>query len=151
LVCNNINDAVVPANYNTPSQLVISGSISGIEQACKELEEKGARVIPLTVGGAFHSPLMESARKSLQEAIESTSFSDPFCPIYQNVTAEATTDVDVIRANLINQLTGSVRWSQTIQNMMANNVDHFIEVGGKGRILLGMVRKINRKAQMEML
>ena len=82
---------------------------------------------------------------------ESTNFSEPFCPIYQNVTAEATTNVDVIRTNLINQLTGSVRWSQTIQNMMANNVDHFIEVGGKGKILLGMVRKINRKAQMEML
>ncbi|MCH2021913.1 MAG: ACP S-malonyltransferase [Saprospiraceae bacterium] len=150
-ICNNISDIVVPANYNTPSQLVISGSISGIQKASKELEEKGARVIPLSVGGAFHSPLMDSAKKNLQEAIEATTFSTPFCPIYQNVTAEPTTDITTIRANLINQLTGSVRWSQTIQNMMVNNVSHFVEVGGKGRILLGMVRKINRKAQMEML
>jgi len=150
-VCAEIEDVVVPANYNTPSQLVISGSMPGIAEASKVLAEKGARVVPLTVGGAFHSPLMDSAKKSLQEAIESTPFSTPFCPIYQNVTAEATTDIDVIRTNLINQLTGSVRWSQTIQNMMTEDVDHFVEVGGKGRILLGMVRKINRKAKMEML
>jgi [acyl-carrier-protein] S-malonyltransferase len=149
-VCEEIEN-VVPANYNTPSQLVISGSMAGIQQASKVLAEKGARVVPLTVGGAFHSPLMDSAKKSLQEAIESTPFETPFCPIYQNVTAGATTDIDVIRTNLINQLTGSVRWSQTIQNMMTEDVDHFVEVGGKGRILLGMVRKINRKAKMEML
>lgn len=150
-VCNDIDAVVVPANYNTPSQLVISGSMEGIAAANKVLEEKGARVIPLTVGGAFHSPLMESAKQRLKEAIEATNFATPFCPIYQNVTAKATTDIDEIRANLINQLTGSVRWSQTIQNMMAEGVEHFVEVGGKGRILLGMVRKINRKAQMEML
>ncbi|BDS10062.1 ACP S-malonyltransferase [Aureispira anguillae] len=150
-VCAAVDAVVVPANYNTPSQLVISGSIAGIEQASKALEEKGARVIPLTVGGAFHSPLMDSAKQSLQEAIEATTFNTPFCPIYQNVTAAPTTDVDAIRTNLINQLTGSVRWSQTIQNMMADGMEHFVEVGGKGRILLGMVRKINRKAQMEML
>ena len=94
---------------------------------------------------------MESAKTKLQAAIESTDFKTPFCPIYQNVTAEPTTDIDTIRTNLINQLTGSVRWSQTIQNMLANEVEQFIEVGGKGRILLGMVRKINRKAQMHML
>jgi len=150
-VCNEVEAAVVPANYNTPSQLVISGSLEGVEQASKLLEEKGARVIPLTVGGAFHSPLMDSAKQSLQEAIESTTFSTPSCPIYQNVTAKATTSVDEIRTNLINQLTGSVRWSQTIQTMLEDGIEHFVEVGGKGRILLGMVRKINRKAQMEML
>ncbi|WMX12798.1 MULTISPECIES: ACP S-malonyltransferase [unclassified Aureispira] len=150
-ICNEVEAVVVPANYNTPSQLVISGSLEGIEQASKLLEEKGARVIPLTVGGAFHSPLMDSAKQSLQEAIESTKFSTPMCPVYQNVTAKATTDIDEIRTNLINQLTGSVRWSQTIQNMLEDGIEHFVEVGGKGRILLGMVRKINRKAQMEML
>lgn len=150
-VCSGIEAVVVPANYNSPSQLVISGSMAGIEQASKELEEKGARVIPLTVGGAFHSPLMNSAKQSLQEAIEQTTFTKPNCSIYQNVTATATTDIDEIRTNLINQLTGAVRWSQTIQNMMAEEIEHFVEVGGKGRILLGMVRKINRKAQMEML
>jgi [acyl-carrier-protein] S-malonyltransferase len=149
--CASVDAVVVPANYNTPSQLVISGSIAGIEAASAALSEKGARVIPLTVGGAFHSPLMESAKTKLQAAIEATDFKTPFCPIYQNVTAQATTDIDAIRANLINQLTGSVRWSQTIQNMLSNEVEQFIEVGGKGRILLGMVRKINRKAQMQML
>lgn len=149
--CASIDAVVVPANYNTPSQLVISGSIAGIEAASAALSEKGARVIPLTVGGAFHSPLMESAKTKLQAAIEATDFKTPFCPIYQNVTAQATTDIDAIRTNLINQLTGSVRWSQTIQNMLSNEVEQFIEVGGKGRILLGMVRKINRKAQMQML
>lgn len=150
-VCQEVEAVVVPANYNTPSQLVISGSLEGVAQASKLLEEKGARVIPLTVGGAFHSPLMDSAKQSLQEAIESTTFSTPTCPIYQNVTAKATTSVDEIRTNLINQLTGSVRWSQTIQTMLEDGIEHFVEVGGKGRILLGMVRKINRKAQMEML
>lgn len=150
-VCNEISEVVVPANYNTPSQLVISGSLKGIELASRQLEEAGAKVIPLTVGGAFHSPLMESARKNLQEAIESTNFNKPLCPIYQNVSAMPTDDIDSIRKNLIDQLTGSVKWSQSIQNMMANGVDHFIEVGGRGRILLGMVRKIDRKANMEML
>lgn len=149
--CQEVEAVVVPANYNTPSQLVISGSTQGVEEASKILTEKGARVIPLTVGGAFHSPLMNSAKQSLQEAIENTTFSTPSCPIYQNVTAKATTDVDEIRANLINQLTGSVRWSPTIQTMLAEGIEHFVEVGGKGRILLGMVRKINRKAKMEML
>ncbi len=150
-VCESIEAVVVPANYNTPGQLVISGSIAGVKQACKELEEKGARAIPLVVGGAFHSPLMESAKQSLQEAIEATSFTTPFCPIYQNVTATETTDVATIRTNLINQLTGSVRWKPTIEKMMEDGFNHFVEVGGRGRILLGMVRKINRRANMEML
>jgi len=150
-VCADIEAVVVPANYNTPRQLVISGSMDGIAAANKQLEEKGARVIPLSVGGAFHSPLMASAKQQLKEAIENTSFATPTCPIYQNFTAQPTTDIEEIRQNLIDQLTGSVRWSQTIQNMLENGIEHFIEVGGKGKILLGMVRKINRKAKMEML
>lgn len=148
-VCAAIKDVVVPANYNSPGQLVISGTLAGVEQACKALEEKGAKAVPLTVGGAFHSPLMDSAKQSLKEAIESTNFSTPICPIYQNVTAQPTTDIAAIRTNLINQLTGSVRWSQSIQNMLDNGIESFVEVGGRGNILLGMVRKINRKAQME--
>lgn len=150
-VCANIDEVVVPANYNTPGQLVISGSIEGIKQASEELTEKQVRVIPLSVGGAFHSPLMQSAQEELSQAIEQTTFSTPFCPIYQNVTAKPTTDVAEIKANLINQLTGAVRWSQTIQNMLAEGIEHFVEVGGKGRILLGMVKRINRKVKMEML
>lgn len=150
-VCKETARVVVPANYNTPSQLVISGSLQGVEDASKALAEQGARVIPLKVGGAFHSPLMASAEAQLKAAIEATDFQTPFCPIYQNVTAQATTDVATIRQNLINQLTGSVRWSQSIQTMLDDGFDHFIEVGGKGRILLGMVRKINRKVAMEML
>ena len=150
-VCASITEAVVPANYNTSSQLVISGSVTGVQMACAQLEEKGARAIPLAVGGAFHSPLMDSAKQKLQEAIENTHFSTPLCPIYQNVTAQPTDDIATIKTNLINQLTGSVRWAQTIENMMSNGIEHFVEVGGRSRILLGMVRKINRKAQMEML
>ena len=150
-ICAETADVVVPANYNTPSQLVISGSLAGVEQASKALAEAGARVIPLNVGGAFHSPLMASAEAQLKAAIEATDFQTPFCPIYQNVTAQATTDVATIRQNLINQLTGSVRWSQSVQNMLADGFDSCTEVGGKGRILLGMVRKINRKVAMEML
>lgn len=150
-VCAAIDEVVVPANYNTPGQLVISGSVAGVAAASAQLAEQGARVIPLKVGGAFHSPLMASAKARLQAAIENTAFATPFCPIYQNVTAAATTDVNTIRTNLINQLTGSVRWSQTIQTMLDDDFGHFVEVGGKGRILLGMVRKINRQAQMEML
>lgn len=150
-VCNEVEAVVVPANYNTPGQLVISGSLEGVAEASKLLAEKSARVIPLAVGGAFHSPLMNSAKQDLQEAIESTTFSTPMCPIYQNVTAKATQNIDEIRTNLTNQLTGSVRWSQTIQTIVEDGIDHFVEVGGKGRILLGMVRKIDRKSKMEML
>lgn len=150
-LCAATEAVVVPANYNTPSQLVISGSLAGVEQASKALAEAGARVIPLKVGGAFHSPLMASAEAQLKAAIEATDFQTPFCPIYQNVTAQATTDIATIRQNLINQLTGSVRWSQSVQNMLADGFDSFTEVGGKGRILLGMVRKINRKVEMQML
>lgn len=150
-ICEETDAVVVPANYNTPSQLVISGSLAGVEQASSILADHGARVIPLKVGGAFHSPLMASAEAQLKAAIEATDFQTPFCPIYQNVTAQPTTDTATIRQNLINQLTGSVRWSQSVQNMLTDGFDHFVEVGGKGRILLGMVRKINRKVTMEML
>lgn len=150
-VCSETKAIVVPANYNTPSQLVISGAVEGIAAASEALSEAGARVIPLAVGGAFHSPLMQGAQDDLRKAIEQTTFSTPQCPIYQNVTAGPVTSIDEIRANLINQLTGSVRWSQTIQNMMAEGVEAFTEVGGRGNILLGMVRKINRKATMHML
>ena len=150
-VCANIEEVVVPANYNTPSQLVISGSIEGVKKASEELVKRQVRVFPLSVGGAFHSPLMQSAQEELSQAIEQTPFSSPFCPIYQNVTAEATTDVTIIKVNLINQLTAAVRWSQTIENMLATGIAHFVEVGGKGRVLLGMVKRMNPKVKMEML
>lgn len=150
-VCAAIDEVVIPANYNTASQLVISGSVAGVEAASKALGEKGAKAIPLAVGGAFHSPLMDSAKQRLQQAIEKTTFNAPICPIYQNVTALPTQDVVEIRHNLINQLTGAVRWSQSIQNMIQNDIKHFVEVGGRGRILLGMLRKIDRSVGMEVL
>jgi [acyl-carrier-protein] S-malonyltransferase len=150
-VCASIDEVVIPANYNTASQLVISGSIEGVAAASKQLSENGAKAIPLAVGGAFHSPLMDSAKQKLQQAIEQTEFARPICPIYQNVTALPTQDVLEIRKNLINQLTGAVRWSQTIQNMIGNDIKHFVEVGGRGRILLGMIRKIDRSVGMEVL
>jgi [acyl-carrier-protein] S-malonyltransferase len=151
-VCAGIKEhVVVAANYNNPGQLVISGSLAGVAEASRQLSEKGAKVIPISVGGAFHSPLMLSAQEELQKAIEQTNISVPFCPVYQNINALAVTDVSQIKANLINQLTGAVRWQQIIENMLNNGITQFIEVGGKGRILLGMVRKITRDAQMEML
>lgn len=150
-VCAACKNVVVPANYNNPGQLVISGSMAGVAEASAMLTERGAKVIPLSVGGAFHSPLMQSAQDELQQAIEQTQFSTPFCPIYQNVNAQPFTDTNDIKTNLINQLTGSVRWQQSVENMIANGITHFVEVGGRGRILLGMVRKITREAQMDML
>ena len=151
-ICAGIKEhIVVAANYNNPGQLVISGSIAGVEEASKQLAEKGAKAIPLSVGGAFHSPLMQSAQEDLQKAIENTIISKPFCPVYQNVNAQAVVDIDQIKINLINQLTGPVRWQQIIENMTAEGINHFVEVGGKGRILLGMVRKISREVEMEML
>ena len=150
-VCAACENVVVPANYNNPGQLVISGSLAGVAEASALLAERGAKVIPLSVGGAFHSPLMQSAQDELQQAIEQTEFSTPFCPIYQNVNAQPFTDVNDIKTNLINQLTGSVRWQQTVENMVANGVTSLVEVGGRGRILLGMVRKITREVQMDML
>ncbi len=151
-VCAGIAEhIVVAANYNNPGQLVISGSIEGVAEASRQLSEKGAKVIPLSVGGAFHSPLMMSAQEELQKAIEGTVISSPFCPVYQNINAQPVTEVSQIKTNLINQLTGAVRWQQIIENMLGNGISHFVEVGGKGRILLGMVRKITRDAQMDQL
>ncbi len=145
-VCAGLDEIVVPANYNCPGQLVISGSVKGIEKAVEKLKEAGARrALILPVGGAFHSPLMESAREELKKAIEETSFSTPACPIYQNVDAKPATKPEIIRHNLIEQLTAPVRWTQTLQNMIAEGVTEFIEVGGKGKVLQGMVKKVDRK------
>jgi len=151
-ICDDIADIVVPANYNCPGQLVISGTINGIEHAVEKMKEAGARrALVLPVGGAFHSPMMEPAREELQKAIEATDFKSPQCPIYQNVTAQAETEPERIRQNLIEQLTAPVRWTQTIQNMLAAGVTQFIEVGGTGKVLQGMVKKVNRKIPTETL
>lgn len=141
-ICNEISEVVVPANYNTPGQLVISGSIAGIDEACEKLKAAGAkRALPLKVGGAFHSPLMEPARVELAEAIMNTPFNTPVCPIYQNVNAKPSTDPEVIKQNLIAQLTSPVRWTQTIQNMATDGGDDFMELG-PGNVLQGMIKKI---------
>ncbi len=132
------------ANYNCPGQLVISGEIEAIDQACETLTEKGARrALVLPVGGAFHSPLMEPAHEELAAAIEATRFDQPICPIYQNVTAKAVTDPKEIKENLIAQLTAPVRWTQTIQQMIADGGTEFIELG-PGKVLQGLMRKIDR-------
>ncbi len=146
--CLSINEIVVAANFNCPGQLVISGSNVGIEKACELLKEKGAkRALPLPVGGAFHSPLMEPARAELQKAIEATHFSNPICPIYQNFTAKATSNPDEIKSNLISQLTAPVRWTQSVQAMVADGATNFIEVG-PGKVLSGLVKKIHREAEV---
>ena len=143
---------MVPANYNTPGQLVISGTRKGIEQITPILQEKGAkRVVVLAVGGAFHSPLMQPAQDELAEAIRNTPFQAPICPIYQNVNAKAVTDPEEIRNNLIAQLTAPVKWTQTIEQMVQDGVQLFIEVGGSGAVLRGMIRKINKEAATESL
>lgn len=145
-VCKSIDEVVVPANYNCPGQLVISGSIAGIDQACEILTEKGAkRAIKLPVGGAFHSPLMEPAREKLAAAIESTTFSQPTCKIYQNVSAQAVSDPEEIKKNLIAQLTAPVKWTQTAQNMIADGATSFTEIG-PGKVLQGLIKKVDRKA-----
>jgi [acyl-carrier-protein] S-malonyltransferase len=137
-----IDEVVVPANYNSPGQLVISGSIKGIELACEELKAAGAkRALPLKVGGAFHSPLMEPARIELATAIEATNFNTPICPVYQNVDAKPYSDPALIKANLVAQLTSPVRWTQTVKNMVADGGNLFIEVG-PGTVLQGLVKKI---------
>tara|TARA_B100001758_G_scaffold57545_1_gene47612 strand:- start:419 stop:1300 length:882 start_codon:yes stop_codon:yes gene_type:complete len=144
-ICNNIDHIVVPANYNCPGQLVISGSFEGIDLACKKLTEAGARrAIKLQVGGAFHSPLMESAKKELEEAIKETKIMDGECPIFQNFTAKSTNDKDLIKRNLINQLTGPVRWTQIMENMIKSELSEVIEVG-PGKVLQGLFKKINRE------
>ncbi|MCD4680053.1 MAG: ACP S-malonyltransferase [Bacteroidales bacterium] len=146
-VCEGINEIVVPANYNSPGQLVISGSVKGIEIACEQLKEAGAkRALPLKVGGAFHSPLMESARIELADAINSTSFKNGICPIYQNVDAAAVTDPEKIKQNLISQLTSPVRWAQIMQNQISDGALIFIEVG-PGTVLQGLVKKIDRSLE----
>jgi len=143
-VCESIKDAiVVPANYNCPGQLVISGSIEGIDKACVLLKEKGAkRALKLPVGGAFHSPLMQPASEELQAAINATNFKTPICPVYQNVNAYPQTNPDDIKQNLIAQLTAPVRWTQTVKNMITDGADEFIELG-PGDVLKGLVKKIN--------
>lgn len=146
-VCESIAEVVVAANYNCPGQLVISGSNKGIEIACEKMKEAGAkRALPLPVGGAFHSPLMEPAREELAKAIESTNFNQPICPVFQNVNGLPSTDVSVIKENLIAQLTSPVRWTQTIEKMIADGGTEFIECG-PGKVLQGLVRKINADAE----
>lgn len=141
-VCASIDEVVVAANYNCPGQLVISGSNKGIEIACEKLKAAGAkRALPLPVGGAFHSPLMEPAREELAAAIESTKFSQPVCPVYQNVNALPSTDVEQIKKNLIAQLTAPVRWTQSVQNMVKDGAKTFVECG-PGKVLQGLVKKI---------
>ena len=144
-VCNEIDDIVVPANYNSPGQIVISGSIPGIDKAVEILSEKGAkRAIKLSVGGAFHSPLMEPARQELEEAILAAPFSTPLCPVYQNVSAEPTQDPVLIRQNLIAQLTAPVRWTQTVKDMIRDGASGFTEVG-PGKVLQGLIKKVDRQ------
>jgi [acyl-carrier-protein] S-malonyltransferase len=148
-VQNETGEVVVPANYNCPGQLVISGSIKGVEIACEKMKAAGAkRALILPVGGAFHSSLMEPARKELQEAIEKTSFHTPKCPIYQNVVAKPVIDKDEIKENLIAQLTGAVRWAQSIQAMISNGATKFTEVG-PGKVLQGLVLKINKEMEVD--
>ncbi len=146
-VCATTDGIVVAANYNCPGQLVISGEIDAINAACETLKSEGARrALVLPVGGAFHSPMMEPAREELAAAIENTTFSKPNCPIYQNVTASAIIDESEIKANLISQLTAPVRWTQSVQQMITDGASLFTEVG-PGKVLQGLVRKINREAQ----
>ena len=148
-VCAEISGVVVPANYNCPGQLVISGSVTSIELACEKLKEEGARrAMVLPVGGAFHSPLMEPAREELASAIENTAFNTPICPVYQNVNAMAVSNPDEIKKNLVLQLTGAVRWTQIMENMLKDVADQVIEVG-PGRVLQGLFKKVNRELETE--
>lgn len=143
-VCSSLNEIVVAANYNSPGQIVISGSIEGIDKAIEALKEKGAkRTIKLAVGGAFHSPLMEPARKELEEAIRSTKFSKPICPVYQNVNSNPSIDPEIIKANLASQLTSPVLWYQSVKNMIAGGATSFTEVG-PGNVLQGLIKKVSK-------
>ena len=143
-ICQRLSDVVVPANYNCPGQLVISGTIEGVDRACVLMTEAGAkRALKLNVGGAFHSPLMEAARVELQQAIQHTEIREPVCPIYQNIDAKPYRDVESIKHNLIAQLTGAVRWRQTVERMIQDGANSFTEVG-PGSILQGLVKKVNR-------
>ena len=146
---NETGEVVVPANYNCPGQLVISGSLKGIDIACERMKAAGAkRALVLPVGGAFHSPLMLPAKKELQAAIESTQFHNPTCAVYQNVAAKAVMDKEEIKQNLIDQLTGAVRWTQSVQAMIADGASRFTEAG-PGKVLQGLVMKINKEMQVE--
>lgn len=147
-ICASIDgEIVVPANYNCPGQLVISGTTRGIEIACEKMKEAGAkRALPLPVGGAFHSPLMEPAREKLEKAINETVFHHPLCPIYQNVSTTGMTDLDMIKENLIAQLTAPVKWTQSVQNMVDDGATQFLECG-PGKVLQGLVKKIYKDAQ----
>ncbi|PRY87670.1 ACP S-malonyltransferase [Mongoliibacter ruber] len=147
-ICNSIDSQiVVAANYNCPGQLVISGSNEGITIACERMKEAGAkRALPLPVGGAFHSPLMEPAREKLEKAIQETTFSSPICPVYQNVSTTAVSDVEEIKKNLIAQLTAPVKWTQSVQNMVKDGATLFIECG-PGKVLQGLVKKIHKEAE----
>lgn len=143
-VCAGIDAVVVAANYNCPGQIVISGSIEGVDLACQKLTEAGARrALKLNVGGAFHSPLMEPARLELKDAIEKVTILPPVCPIYQNVDPTPNTNPEKIKTNLITQLTGAVKWTQTLERMIADGADEFVEVG-PGNVLQGLVKKVNR-------
>jgi [acyl-carrier-protein] S-malonyltransferase len=148
-VCSGIGEVVVPANYNSPGQIVISGSVSGIDKAVAALSERGAkRAIRLPVGGAFHSPLMEPAKEELRQAIEATTFSEPVCPVYQNVNASPSSDPGAIRNNLVLQLVSPVRWTQTVQRMIADGAVRFTEVG-PGSVLQGLIKKTDRSVTTE--
>lgn len=149
-VCDSIDEIVIPANYNCPGQLVISGSIKGIELAIEKLKENGARrAIGLPVGGAFHSPFMEPAREELAQAIENAVFSEPRIPVYQNVTGQKETNSSLIKENLIKQLTAPVLWTQTMQNMISGGVKKFVEVGGNGKTLVNFVKRIDRSLNLD--
>ncbi len=149
-ICASITDeVVVAANYNCPRQIVISGSMAGIDKACTLLKEAGARrALPLKVGGAFHSPLMEPAREELAEAIENTTFNKPIAPIYQNVVAKAVTSPSEIKENLVKQLTAPVRWTESVRQMVSDGADHFVELG-PGAVLQGLIRKIESSVTVE--
>jgi len=145
-ICEQVSEVVVPANYNCPGQLVISGTIAGVELACEKMKAAGAkRALILNVGGAFHSPLMESARVELEHAIVNTNIQEPVCPIYQNIDAKPYTDAALIKKNLIAQLTGPVRWTQTVMHMLEDGATSFTEVG-PGNVLQGLVKKVDRAA-----
>ena len=147
-ICATINGVVVPANYNCPGQLVISGEVEAVNAACEAMKEAGAkRALVLNVGGAFHSPLMEPAREELAAAIEATRFSNPICPVYQNVTASAIFSPDEIKKNLVAQLTAPVRWTQSVQAMVTDGATHFTEIG-PGKVLQGLVKKIHKDAEV---
>ena len=148
-ICASCSGLVIPANYNSDGQVVISGEKQAVEEACAKMKEAGAkRALPLAVSGAFHSPLMEPARLELAEAIDRTPFKAPSCPVYQNVTALPSSDPSVIKENLLKQLTSPVRWTQTVQNMVADGADHFLEIG-PGTVLQGLVRRIVPEAVTE--